>query len=282
MQILITLIVSVTLMEMMFAMGLRMNFTGLAQSVADNSSLVVRALLSNYLVIPAITLIFLALVPSTPTVATAFLILAVCPGAPYGPPFTAIARGNFTLSVGLMVILAGSSAILAPVLLYILVPLISPGNSTISFDAGRLIGTLFFIQLLPLGVGLSLRQWKPVIAERLVKPASHASKVLNTLMVIVIASAQFRLLGSIGHTGLITMVLLLAGCTFAGWMIGWPGKSNRRTLSIVTSLRNMSLAMVIAAGSFPGVPALTAVLAYAAVAGTGLLLLSFWWRIRPV
>ena len=35
---------------------------------------------------------------------------AVCPGAPYGPPFTGMAKGNVPTSVGLTVMLTGSNA----------------------------------------------------------------------------------------------------------------------------------------------------------------------------
>ena len=51
-----------------------------------------------------------------------FLICAVCPGAPYGPPFTGMAKGKVGVAVGLMVILAGSSALVAPLLLHGLLP----------------------------------------------------------------------------------------------------------------------------------------------------------------
>ncbi|MBA2117686.1 prepilin peptidase [Bremerella alba] len=39
-----------------------------------------------------------------PMVAAGFLLFSVCPGAPYGPPFTAIAKVDTLVSVGLMVV----------------------------------------------------------------------------------------------------------------------------------------------------------------------------------
>ena len=46
----------------------------------------------------------LLLLGAQPMVAVGFLILAVCPGAPYGPPFAAIAKGNVPVAVGLMLL----------------------------------------------------------------------------------------------------------------------------------------------------------------------------------
>jgi BASS family bile acid:Na+ symporter len=44
-------------------------------------------------------------------VAAGFVVLAVCPGAPYGPPFTAIAKGSVAVAVGLIVSLLGTLAL---------------------------------------------------------------------------------------------------------------------------------------------------------------------------
>src|SRR5262249_17015554 len=123
---LINVLVTVTLIEMMAAIGLGVTFGDLA-GVARNGRLVGGAALANYVCVPAATVGLLLLFDPHPMVAAGFLILAVSPGAPYGPPLTALARGNVAIAIGLMVILAGSSAVLAPILLHYLLPLVS-GN----------------------------------------------------------------------------------------------------------------------------------------------------------
>src|SRR5262249_26857676 len=144
-----------------------------------------------------------------PMVAAGFLILAVCPGAPFGPPFTAIAKGNVPVAVGLMVILAGSSAVLAPLLLQYLLPLVS-GDEPLSVDATRIAGTLLVTQLLPLCAGVAVRQWRPQLAERLKKPADQVSKALGLLTVGVILFVQFDLFAEIRPRGFAGMLALLA------------------------------------------------------------------------
>src|SRR5262245_15754290 len=107
----INLLVTVTLIEMMVAIGLGVTFAELTGVVRD-WRLVVRAALASYVCVPAATVGLLLLFKPDPLVAAGFLILAVCPGAPYGPPFAALAKGNVPAAVGLMVTLAASSAIL--------------------------------------------------------------------------------------------------------------------------------------------------------------------------
>ena len=105
---LINVLVIITLVEMMAAIGLRVPFVDLL-NVIKSWRLVGGAVLTNYLGVPAVTVGLLILFDPDPMVAAGFLILAVCPGAPYGPPLTAIAKGNVAVAVGLMVMLASTT-----------------------------------------------------------------------------------------------------------------------------------------------------------------------------
>src|SRR5262249_15289098 len=129
----INVLVTVTLIEMMVATGLGVTFTEQA-AVARDWRLVARAGVANYVCVPAVTVGLLLLFQAQPMVAAGFLILAVCPGAPYGPPCTALARGPVSVAVGLMVLMAASSALLAPLLLHLLLPVTS-GDEPPEVDA---------------------------------------------------------------------------------------------------------------------------------------------------
>jgi BASS family bile acid:Na+ symporter len=273
---LINVLVLVMLVEMMVAIGLGVRIAELAES-AKNWRFVLRAGMANYVCIPAITVGLLILFhPADPMVPVGFLILAVCPGAPFGPPCTRIARGNVAASVGLMVILAGSSAIAAPVLLYVLLPLMS-ASETLRVDAVKIVGTLLVTQLVPLCVGLCLRHRRPGVAERLQKPANLLSAVLGLLTIGVIVFAHFQLLTEIRLRGYVGMFTLLIASWATGWLLGGPGRDTRKAMTLTTSLRNVGVGLVIATGNFAGTTAVTATLAYGVVEIVGSLLLAFWW-----
>jgi len=277
-DLLFPLLVSVTLAEMMFAMGLRLSFSHLAESVRSNQALVFRAVLANYAVVPALTLLAVVVFSTAPLVAAGLLILGVSPAAPYGPPFTVMARGNLALATALMVILAASSAIVAPLLLHLLLPLLPGANLAIRIEPVRLTGILFMVQLLPLCLGLAVVQWKPALSARLQKPATFVSKILNMIMITAIALLQFRVILQTAMNDVLLMLLLVPAGILAGWLLGWPGRKNRVTASIITGMRNMSLAMGIAATSFPGSPVLSTILTYSFVAGTGMLFCAWTFR----
>lgn len=274
----INLLVTITLIEMMAAVGLGVAPTEIV-AAARQLPLIFRAAVANYLAVPATAVALLLLFQAKPMVAAGFLILAVCPGAPYGPPFTAIARGNVPAAVGLMVILAASSVIVAPLLLRVLLPLTS-GDQQVQIDAARLAATLLATQLFPLCAGLALRAWRPNLAARMLPSASLLSKILNLAAIGLILGTQYRMFLEIRLIGYGGMCALLLVSLAAGWLLGGPTREIRRTMALTTSLRNAGVSLVIASGSFPGTPALSAVLAYALIDVLGSFAVALWWRTR--
>jgi BASS family bile acid:Na+ symporter len=266
---LINVLATVTLVEMMVMIGLGVTFSELA-AVARNWRFVGKAGLANYVCVPAAAVALLLLFHARPYVAAGFLIAALCPGAPYGPPFTALAKGNVAAAVGLMLLLAGSSALLAPLLLTFLLPFtlsflppLPPDSKSLQIDTFKVVSTLLFSQIVPLGVGLAIRHWWPVLAEKLKKPAGWLSMVLNLATLAVILTAQFDMLIDIHLRGYVGMLLLVAAGVTAGWLLGGPGAGNRKALTIATSVRNVAVSLVIATASFGGTQAVTAVTAFA-------------------
>jgi bile acid:Na+ symporter, BASS family len=278
MEQLINVLVTVMLVEMMAAIGLRVQFNDLT-GIVKNWPLMLQAVLANYVCVPAAAVALLLLFGAEPMVAAGFLILAVCPGAPFGPSCVALARGNVPAAVGLMAVLSGSSAIVAPVLLRLLLPLMA-GNDSLQIDAVKIVRALLITQLLPLFVGLAIRRWRPGLADRLQKPADRLSAGLSLLTVGVIIFAHFHLLMSIRLPAYLGMTALLIASWIAGWLLGGTGHDNRKAMAITTALRNVGVGLVIATGNFAGTPAVTATLAYGLFEIIGTLLLALWWARR--
>lgn len=271
----INVLVTITLIEMMVAIGLGVAIVEVA-NVARNWRLVVQAAVANYVLVPAVAIGLLLLFHAHPLVAAGFLLAALCPGAAYGPPFTGMAKGNVPIAVGLMVMLAGSSAIVAPLLLHVLLPITS-GNEPLKIDVVKMVGTLLLTQLIPLGIGLAVRHCRPKLAERLSRPAKLLSTVLNLVTFSVIMVAQFHLLESIKATGFAGMLALVIATLAIGWLLGGPGSGQRTAMGFSTGVRNVGVSLVIATASFPGTLAVTSALAYALFQTITLALLAVAW-----
>lgn len=276
----ISLLVAVTLIEMSFATGLGVRLADVVGAAKDGQQLL-GAGLANYVAVPAAAVTLILLVDADPLVAAGILILAVCPGAPYGPPLTALARGTTATSVGLMVILAGSSVVLAPLLLSVLLPL-TTGGANLHVDPLGMLAAIMVIQLLPLCCGLAISHWRPALAERWRSPMIAISKILNAATLALILISQFpQLLDVVRPGGIIGMLILLGVSLGAGWIAGGPGSGDRKAVALTTAIRNVGLGLVITAGAFAGTPAATAVLVYGLVQLLGSFLLALWWRRSP-
>jgi BASS family bile acid:Na+ symporter len=273
---LINILVTVALIEMMVLIGLRVKFADIVNT-SRNCPLLARAAVVNYLLVPGLAVVLLLLFGVNAMVAAGFLVLAVCPGAPYGPPFAGIARADVPEAVGLMVILSASSAVLSPLLLQVLLPW-ATGGEVSEIDPSGIIGALLITQLLPLMVGLVTRHWRPQFAERLLGPFELASKILNLSAVGLILVTQFHMLSEIRAREFVGMLMLLAGSLIIGWLAGTPGRDNRKTMALTTSLRNVGLGLVIVTGNFAGTQAVPAALAYGIVEVLGALLVALFWR----
>lgn len=271
----INILATVTLVEMMVTLGMGVKTVEL-MSVGRKWGLLLRAGFANYVLVPAGAVGLLYLFEPQPVVAAGFLVAVCCPGAPFAPPFTSLAKGNVVTAVGLMVLLAGTSAVLTPLLLRALLPLVAR-DLGVEVNAGKMIGVLLGTQLLPLCAGLLMRQRMPWAAERLQMPMGRLSALLNVATLGLILGTQWPTLGQIRVMAYVAMAgLVLASCV-VGWALGGPGKGERTALAMVTSVRNVGVALVIVTSSFGGTGAVTVTTAFALLQTVLMLMLAMAW-----
>ena len=266
---LIAVLNGTALVTMMLSMGLRVGCGELLASARPARRLVL-GLIANYALVPAVTLGLLLAFHADPMVSVGFLILASCPGAPVGPPITAIARGDVPWAVGMMLILAGLSALITPALLSVLLPWVAPATD-LHVNYPGIIRILLITQLLPLALGLGFHHAAPRWTRLVDKPVGLLANALLLALVGAIVATQFGMLAAIRPRGWLGMGLLLMASLGLGWSCGGPGIASRKALAITTVTRNVAVGLMIATSDFAGTPAVTAVVAYGLVSLLGAL-----------
>jgi bile acid:Na+ symporter, BASS family len=264
---LINLLNLAALIIMMMYMGLSVSFGEIVAS-AKRIRLVASGLLANFVVVPVVIIGLLLLFKAQPMASAGFLILAVCPGAPLGPPLVALAKGDVAFSVGFMVILALLTAIVSPFLLTFLLSYL-PSDAALTIDYVKIIKVLVVGQIAPLLAGIAIHQWLERIGSRLVKPFKALSNILLAGVIVLILATQYTTLAAIRARGFFGMLLLFLASMLVGWFAGGRGREMRRAMALTTTVRNVAVALVIVTGNFPGTPAVTAVIAYALVSIVG-------------
>jgi len=263
----------------MLAIGLAVHLSEIF-AAARKTRLVVLALVANFVLVPVATVGLLYVFQPEPLIAAGFLILAVCPGAPFGPLFANIAKGDVPSAIGLMVILAGLSAILSPLLLGALLGQFLPAGD-VHISPLTIVQSLVVTQILPLVVGIAIYEKLPVLARAVAKPISLVANVLLLSVVVLLLVAQFSTLAQIHLRGWFGMLLLLAISLAIGWVCGGPALATRKTLAVTTASRNAAVALVIVASSFAGTAAATAVIAFALLSIFGTLISAILLGMRP-
>jgi BASS family bile acid:Na+ symporter len=273
---LIKLATVAALAAIMVSIGLKVSFQEVLASARD-TRVVALSILANFVLVPIVTVGLLYGLQAPALASVGFLVLAVCPGAPVVPPFATIARGDVSLATGLMVILAASSAILAPAILTLLVGWLAPA-SDLRFNYLDIARPLLVTQIIPLAVGLGIREWAPRLTGRIVKPVSVLANVLLLGVVGLILATQYPTLGAFRVRGWVGMVALLLASLAIGWLCGGRLAAQRRTLAVTTGVRNAAVGLVIVSANLAGTPAVTAVVAYGLVSLFGTLACAYLFR----
>jgi bile acid:Na+ symporter, BASS family len=254
------LIAIVLLVAVMLDAGLQVDRVHL-RAALRNYSLMGRALLANFVVVPLLGFWVARLFGLETFVAVGFLLMAIAPGV----PFLVRAGGR---SIGGSLGFAASLAFIMPALSILTIPitarLVFPhGVDAPHMSAARLVLTLATFQLLPLVVGMLLAGRMPALPAKLHRPLVLVFAVCVVALLVLItpklAAGVAAVYGSRGMLATLTLVLLSIG---VGWVLGGPASAYRRTLSIATALRNIGTALAIATSAFPRTAVAAVVLAY--------------------
>lgn len=275
MDAIINLFASVALFVMMMTVGIGVSL-GDVLKVARDWKLLLRAAIANYLFVPLFAVGLLIFFHPRAMVTVGILVAVICPGAPFGPPLTAVAKGKVVTAVGLMTVLAASSAIIAPLLLRVLLPIVSV-PSDLMLNPLKVINALMVSQFIPLCFGMLLRRFNPEWTTRWKNAFTRVSTLLNIWLLVLVLVVQFNMLRQIRLAGILGILALVGATLVVGWLVGGPGGDQRKTMAITTSTRNVGVALVIVAGSFPGTPAVTAAIAFAIFQIVAVILVAAAW-----
>ena len=242
-------IIMVSVMFLMLGAGLNIEFRQIIE-LFKQLRIVVLGVLANFIVVPALIYLSLVWLPLSPDVKIGIMLMAAAPIAPMVPPFVGMARGNVAYAVGLMTIVALLSVPLTPLILDFALPKSIEG---VVLDPMQIIKTLLIAQLIPVSVGMTIRQVSPKWAERLLKFVPKIGQFGLIVGVGLLLAKDTRQILSIGLLPYLVMALMVIGSLFIGdWMLIGETDDNRRSLAVSTAIRNVPLAFLIAGENFPG------------------------------
>jgi BASS family bile acid:Na+ symporter len=271
-------VTTVFVLSTMFSMGVKLSVGQLVDALRKRR-LLAKSLAVNLVAVPLIAYLLVRTVSVETGFAAGIVLLAVSPGAPFGPKLAEISDSDVAFASGLMAILCMLSVVTIPVSLLLLLP----GDVTVDpLAIGRMV---LGIQLVPLLLGLGTSFALPSLADRLYPPVQRLSDYtfigLILLLVVVYSDSMVSLVG----TGTLGLSAVAVGASLAlGYGLGGPARVTREVLATTTAARNAAIALFIATTGFSDPNVLTTVLAFSFIGVVGSGLIAGVWRrqVKPV
>jgi BASS family bile acid:Na+ symporter len=206
------------------------------------------------------------------------LLVGMASAGPLGLKFVQLARGDRALAVSLVVILELANIVVIPAWAPILLP------ASAAVPIGPVVTTLVRLVLVPVAAGIAIRAWAPRAARSVGSIATLVSSVSLVLVILLAVIPDLDLLDEafrrgVGTVSLVTLVATVA----AGWLLGGPERDVRVVTSLVSAVRAVGPALIVALVSFGDRPAApTAIVAFGLLSFVVVGAATFVMRRRPV
>lgn len=181
-------------------------------------------------------------------IALGMMIIAACPGGATSNAFSVMAKGDAALSISLTAVSSIFAFLTVPTLVAVGVSLFGGPANGVTLDFVSTATKVFSNTVVPLAIGMGLRQLKPALFLRLVKPLLY----LGLGILIMPTFTFFDQFGSLisgsdtfAALSAIALNVLAMGCGFLlGKLTGLPSQQ-ARTLSLEVGIQNYGLALII-------------------------------------
>ena len=232
----------------MLSIGLRVS-GGELLDVLRNRALLMRTLLANCILIPAIGFLLVRIFPLTPDASVGILLLAAIPGTPIALQFTRRAKTRLAFAAAMTFVLSVVSLAMAPLAIEVMPQTAQPSQQPIL----HLVVSIVLYIGLPLCGGLWVARRVPKIAPRLVLPLGILASIVFVFLMWETRLVRREAFNAIrGRGTILALALLLLLSMVIGWFSGGPDPESRRVLATSTGMRSVIVVLYIARYCFPG------------------------------
>lgn len=267
---------------LMVIVGLQLTPDDFRRVLANPRTILVGTV-GQIVLLPLMTWAVVSSLGVSPIFGAGAVILAASPGAGMSNVMAAVARAHVALSVTLTAVSSVLAVVTLPALTALGIAIFVGDAVDVEVPVAYLVSQMGMFLLLPIGVGMLLRAWRPEAAQRYVSWANRIAVVAIILLTFLSASSGQTNLPSGGDFVLGTAAAAL--WTVAAMVIGFGiatllglDADDRFTFLIEFSARNVALAFIVAVSSlgrldlglFSGVYAITgfpAVIGFAVLRG---------------
>ena len=226
---------------------------------------------SQFIALPFLTFLVVWIFKPMPSVAMGMIIVAACPGGNISNFMTSLANGNTALSVWMTAIASVFAVIMTPLNISLYGGLYPPTAgilNEVSLDFMEMLKIVGMILLIPLILGMTVRYYKPNIADLLHKFTHYGSMIIFGLIIVFAFVANMNLFLTYIHLVIFVVFAHNAMGIFTGYglarLFKLPSK-DQKTLAIETGIQNSGLGLGLIFSFFDGMG--------------GMVIVAGWWGI---
>ena len=201
-----TVFLPIALVVIMLGLGLSLTMADFRR-VARHPKATVIALGCQILVLPALCLGLVLLFDLAPALAVGMMLLVASPGGTTANLLSHLAGGDVALNITLTAINSVLAVVTLPLVVNLALDGFMSGENAIGLQPAKLV-QVFAIVLVPVAIGMLVRNRMPEFAQRLHRPVKIASVVfLFALIVVAVYQERANFLGYLRAVGLVTLLL---------------------------------------------------------------------------
>jgi bile acid:Na+ symporter, BASS family len=261
------MVLNICLALIMFSIALDIRREDFA-SLWQNPKPAVVGMVAQLILLPITTIILVFIFNPPPSVAFGMVAISACPGGNNSNYSTYLSKGNTALAITTTSISVIVCMVTMPLYIWLgakVIPNISNLQRDVRLDPFEMAKIVGLLILLPLVLGMAMRQNFPALTERIYKPFKTMSMILFFGLIIgALLSNIKNIKDYVGQVFLVVAVLnalaLSGGYYFA--KINGLSEVDRRAITFETGIHNVTLALIVIFNFFDGLGGMALVAAW--------------------
>jgi predicted Na+-dependent transporter len=238
----LAVLIAAAVFMVMFSLGLMFGREQVA-AVMQRRGALAMALFAALIPVPMSAVLLVKLAGIQGVVAAGILLMAISPGAPIAVRRAIEAGGHAAFAAPLHLAIVVLAVVTVPASVAILDAIYEKDFAVSPLDVARQV---FFAQLLPLGLGATLRALRPQAAARLETPLARVTNLALLALAAALVVVLWPLLAEVGWVPAAAGAALTACALAIGAACAARDAAVRPVAAVAAAMRNPGLALLIA------------------------------------
>lgn len=236
-----------TIFFLSFGLAIRWKFSDIVW-LWHQPPLLLRSLLSILILVPIWGILTILVVDLTVAEKIGIAAMVACPGAPLIPWKSLKVGGNQQYVASLQFTIYLLAIISIPITVWFLSQL-SPREAWLLPQ--DVVKKVFFVQILPMVLGVLISEHLPGLAEELAEPVNKIAKLMLLAVTVILLILTFDKVINAGFWAYLSLAFMGIMSLLSGHLLGGPVANNRSVLAYASCTRHAGLAILLVTMNFP-------------------------------